>query len=541
MNKRQATTLCVLSLAALALGFLVSRRLWVRLDLTRDRSHTLSAASRNLRDEIPPGDQLRITYYISDRLASMSPIPAEIEDLLREYASWSRGSIRFNLRDPAKADGGLEPERLGLMPQQIQTVEQDQASVATVYTGIVIEYLDQIDVLPVVFSLDTLEYDITSRIRSLLRGTERQIGVLVGDAYRQWDTHYQPLAQALGQSGYRTRLIGAGEEIPPALPALLVLGGTEDLDQWSLYRIDHYIQNGGKVLFALEAVFVDSQGNLEARVMEDQGLLAMVSFYGATVLPELALDQNARTLQYQLQAPNGSLQIRIVRYPHWFGVLRENAAAHPVTANFPGLDLYWPSHISLNPPQGVDTEILFTTTPEGWVQKDRFVTNPELGFQVEEGAGERGQRVLGLSLSGSFPSWFRGTAKPAREGTGEELPDMPAAAVPSRIIVVSDTDMITGLLNYTQAGYNMDFMIKALDWLGNDDELIAIRSRSGGVGRLDAITDPVRKLSVMGFAQGLNVIVLPLALVGAGFFFAWNRRKNNSGQVQRHGGRGNGI
>jgi ABC-type uncharacterized transport system involved in gliding motility auxiliary subunit len=458
----------------------------------------------------------------------MFPIPAEIEDLLREYASWSGGSIRFDRQDPAKANEGLDTERLGLIPQQIQTVEQDQASVATVYTGIVIEYLDQADVLPVVFSLDTLEYDITSRIRSLLRGTERRIGVLVGDSYRQWNTHYQPLAQVLSQSGYRARLIGAGEEIPPALPALLVLGGVEDLDQWSLYRIDHYIQGGGKVLFALEAVFVDSEGNLDARVMEDKGLLAMVSFYGATVQPELTLDQSARTLQYQMQAPNGSLQFRIVRYPHWFGVLRENAAAsHPLTANFPGLDLYWPSHISQNPPQGVDAEILFTSTPESWVQKDRFVTNPELGFQVEEGT--EGRHILGLSLSGTFPSWFRGTAKPEREG--EELPDLPAAAVPSRIIVVSDTDMITGLLNYTQADYNLEFMIKALDWLGNDDELIAIRSRSGGTGRLDAITGPARKLSVMGFAQGLNVVFLPLALIGAGLFFAWNRgKKQNRGR-----------
>jgi ABC-type uncharacterized transport system involved in gliding motility auxiliary subunit len=527
-----------LSIAALALGFLLSQRLWFRLDLTRDRSHTLSAVSRNLRNEIPSGDQVRITYYISDKLASMYPMPGEIEDLLREYVSWSRGRIRLDLRDPARANMAAEVERLGIMAQQIQTVEQDQASVATVYTGIVIEYLDQIDVLPVVFSLDTLEYDITSRIRSLLRGTERQLGVLVGDGYRQWNTHYQPLAQALSQAGYRARLINAGEEIPAALPALLVLGGVEDLDSWALYRIDYYIQNGGKVFFALEAVYVDSENNLDARVMEDRGLLAMVSFYGATVLPELALDRNARTLQYQMQAPNGALQFRIVRYPHWFGVLGENVnGAHPVTANFSGLDLFWPSHISMNPPQGLSAEPLFTSTPDGWVQKDNFITNPELVFQPE-GAEGRGQRVLGLSLAGTFPSWFKGLPKPERDGAAEELPDPPAAALPSRIIVVSDTDMATSLLGYTGAEYNLDFLIKALDWLGDDDELMAIRGRSGRIGRLDRLSDPARKLSAMGFAQGLNVVFLPLALVGAGLLFAWNRRKNNS---RRGGGRSNGI
>ncbi|MDR2376161.1 MAG: GldG family protein [Treponema sp.] len=537
MTRTQAKVLCALSLTILALCFLLSRRIWFRLDLTRDRSHTLSAVSRNLRNEIPSGEELRITYYISGRLASMYPMPAEIEDILREYASWSGGSIRVNLRDPTGADTAAEAERLGVLPQQIATVEQDQAGVATVYTGIVIEYLDRYDTLPVVFSLNTLEYDITSRIRALLRGSERQIGVLVGDAYRSWDTHYQPLASALSQAGYRVRLFGAGEEIPSSLPALLVLGGAEDLDEWSLYRIDHYIQNGGKVFFALEGVFVDSEGGLEARVIEDRGLLAMVSFYGATVQPELALDRNARTLQYQLQAPNGSLQFRTVLYPHWFGILAENTnAAHPVTADFSGLDLYWPSHLALTPPQSVEAEILVTGTPEGWALSGDFATNPETAYRMEE-TENRGQMIFALSLSGTFPSWFSGVAKPEREGSSGELPDLPAAALPSRIIVVSDTDMAGDLLNYTLADYNLDFLVKALDWLGNDDELIAIRGRSGRIGRLDGIVDPVRKRAAMSFAQGLNVVFLPLALIGAGILFAWKRGK----KAGRGRGPGNAV
>jgi len=430
MTKRQTTIISLLSVAAIVLGMFISRRLAFRLDITRDHSHTLSAASRNLRDEIPAGDQVIITYYVSDKLASLHPMPGEIEDLLRDYTSYSRGAIRLVLRDPVKANMAADVERLGIMPQQVQTVEQDQSSIATVYTGIVIEYLEQIDVLPVVFSLDTLEYDITSRIRSLVRGTERQIGVIVGDAYRQWEDNYQPLAQALYQSGYRARLVNAGDEIPPSLPALLVLGGVEDLDEWSLYRIDYYIRNGGRVFFALDAVYVDAEGTLEGRVMEDKGLLAMVSFYGATVLPELVLERNARTLQYYLQDPSGAVMPRIVRYPHWFGVLGEYASkTNPLTASFSGLDLFWPSHISLNLPSGVEGEILFTSTPQSWLHQDSFITNPELGSQMER-PETQGSRVLGVSLSGCFPSWFQGLPKPEREGATDLLPDLPPMAVP---------------------------------------------------------------------------------------------------------------
>jgi LPXTG-motif cell wall-anchored protein len=33
----------------------------------------------------------------------------------------------------------------------------------------------------------------------------------------------------------------------------------------------------------------------------------------------------------------------------------------------------------------------------------------------------------------------------------------------------------------------------------------------------------------MGFAQTLNVILLPLAIIGAALLFAWKRRENNAG------------
>jgi ABC-type uncharacterized transport system involved in gliding motility auxiliary subunit len=211
-------------------------------------------------------------------------------------------------------------------------------------------------------------------------------------------------------------------------------------------------------------------------------------------------------------------------------VFRENVnALHPVTANFSGLDLYWPSHLQANPPSGVEGETLFTSSAESWVLKDDLTASPELTYRP---GSDPGPRILGLSLSGTFPSWFRGLAKPDREG--EILPDLPPAPSPSRIIVVSDTDMATGLLNYTRAVYNLDFMVRALDWLGNDNDLIGIRGRLSRTGRLDDIADPVVKFRAMAFAQALNVVLLPLAFAGAGILFTWRRRKNNRE-------RGNGV
>jgi ABC-type uncharacterized transport system involved in gliding motility auxiliary subunit len=524
MTKRQTTIITILSIVAFILALMVSGSLWFRLDLTKNKAYTISAVSRNLYKEIP--DPVNITYYLSNKLRTVVPAPGEIEDMLREYTAYSRGKIRLTVRDPVKS-GLAEAEELGLQPRQVQTVEQDQASLVTVYSGIIIEYLDKVEVLPWVISTDALEYDLTSRIRSLVMDAERRLGVIVGDSFRQWREDFGYLDATLSEAGYKVRVISPGDEIPDNLPALFVLGGVEDLDDWALYRIDRYIQQGGKTLFAVKGIYIDTiYGTINAREQEDKGLLVMLTSYGVSVRRELVLDRTALTLQYQSRMPSGGIQYRIVRYPLWIGVLGDNGnLKHPVSAGFGGLDLYWSSPVELHPLPNVEASILFTTTPEGWLMRNTFYTSPEVPYMLEMEAVEtRGVQNLGAALSGNFPSFFRGAFKPVREGSDEELPDMPDYSSPSRIIVIGDTDFATNIINATQARHNLDFLLRAADWLASDDEIIGIRNRQPQTGRLDKITDPSRRAAATKFSQILNVGLIPLFIIIAGLVLA-SRRK----------------
>jgi gliding-associated putative ABC transporter substrate-binding component GldG len=528
MTKKQTTIITALSIIAFILALLVSGRFWFRLDLTKNRAYTISKVSRNLYKEIP--DPVNITYYLSNKLRTVVPAPGEIEDTLREYVAYSRGKIRLTVRDPLKSELSITVEELGLQPRQVQTVERDQASLVTVYSGIVIEYLDSIEVLPWVISTDTLEYDLTSRIRSMIMNSERWLGVIVGDSFRQWQEDFGYLNMTLAEAGYRVRQISAGEEIPDNLPALFVFGGVEEFDDWALYRIDRYIQNGGKVLFAVKGIFVDTvYGTVEARRQEDMGLLDMIASYGVTVRPELVLDQNALTLQYQARSPYGGIQYRIVRYPLWIGVLDENGnVQHPVSSGFSGLDLYWASPLELHPSSSVEAVSLFTSTPEAWTMRENLYTSPEVPYMLErEAAQTRGERILGAALSGVFPSFFSGSPKPVREGSEEELPDMPERAGQSRIIVIGDTDFATNIINATQARHNLDFLLRIADWLANDDDIIGIRSRQPQAGRLDRILDPARRAAAMKFSQVVNVGLIPLLVIAAGLTLASRRKKRS--------------
>ena len=526
MNKKQAIIITALSIIAFILAMMVTNRFWLRLDLTRNRTHTISQVSRNLHREIH--DPVHITFYISDRLRTMIPAPGEIEDTLREYVAHSRGRIRLTVRDPVRAGRARIVEELGLAPRQVRSVDRDQASLVTVYSGIVIEYLDRVEVLPWVISTETLEYDLTSRIRAMINNVDLMIGVIVGDSSRQWREDFGFLNQTLVNAGYRVRQFFPGEEIPDNLPGLFVLGGVEELDDWALYRIDRYIQMGGRVMFAVEGVFVDIFGSLDASHKIDLGLLDMIASYGVIVRPELALDVNALTMQFQTMSPTGAPQFRIGRYPLWIGVLGENGnTQHPVSAGFAGLDLYWASPLELHAVPLVEAVPLFTSSPDAWVMRERFHTSPEMPYLMQLDAQEtRGELILGASLTGIFPSFFSGAPKPVREHFWEELPDMPETASPSRIIVIGDVDFATNLINVTQAIHNMDFLLRVADWLVNDDDIIGIRSRAPGTGRLDRIADPSQRIAAMRFSQIVNVGLVPLFVIAAGLTLASQRRKH---------------
>jgi ABC-type uncharacterized transport system involved in gliding motility auxiliary subunit len=530
MTKRQAAVITSLSIIAFVLALLLSRRLWFRFDLTRTKAHTISKVSRNLHTEIP--DYINITYYLSNKLKAVHPAPGEIEDTLREYAAYSRGKIRVNVRDPVKAGLDIAVEELGFQPRQIPIVEQDQSSLVTVYSGIVIEYLDRIDVLPWVISTDTLEYDLTSRIRSMITDTERRIGVIVGDSFRNWRQDFTYLGQWLEEAGYKPRLISAGDEISDTLPAIFVLGGVEDMDEWSLYRIDRYIQQGGRALFAVKGVYIDTlNGTIEGRHQNDLGLLDMIASYGVTVRKELALDRSALQLQYQTRLQSGVMQYRIVRYPLWINVLADNGnRSHPVSAGLQGLDLFWASPLEFHPASLVEALTLFTSTPEAWSMIDEFYTSPEISYLFERDAPQtRGAKVMGAALSGQFPSFFSGAEKPRREGSDEELPDMPQNTLPSRIIVIGDTDFATNIINASGASHNMDFLLRAADWLSSDDDIIGIRSRVSQAGRLDRIQNDAKRIAAMKTAQFINVGLIPFLVIMAGILLALRRRSRSGG------------
>ncbi|MFP4377021.1 MAG: Gldg family protein [Spirochaetales bacterium] len=484
-GKRQAYARYLLGLLIVLLVFANSRFFYLRLDLTDDQQYTLARVSTEVLESAD--NPIRLTYYVSPRLDAEFFQPRAIEDALREYEARSRSRVEVRVVDP----GELEPERireLALLPQQIQITEAGEQTIATVYSGITIDYLDRTERVPLIFDPASVEYEVTSRLLTLLTENRRAVGFLAGSFARPLEEQLR-FANAMS-STYDVHEIAPGEPIPDTLQAVVVTDASS-LGPFDLSRVSDYISRGGSALLTVEVAMVDIESNLQTTPVSGVPVRLLLARYGLEVGEQLVLDRNNNQIPVQESTEEFSVN-RLYPYPHWVKI-RESTTSpdHPITARFTGLDLYWPTWLDVTEDAPDGTEIIAATSVGAWLMPEPFVTTPTSGAlaPVAETAGQFG---VVATYSG-----------PER---------------PGRLVVVSDAGVFWDpLIESTGSEHNVEFGLNALQWLTNDEELLELRTRGRRRVALDAIDDPQRVASIQSFAIAFNLVVVPVIVLAAGF------------------------
>jgi len=520
---RRSLVLLALSAAVIAASVLVVERFGPRLDLSSDRANTLSKVSKGLYAEIP--EQVRITYYISKTLSAKHPGPRAVEDFLRSLASSSKGRIVLETEDPGSGEAQAAAQSLGITAQRMQVVEKNEARVALVYSGIAVRYLDRIQVLPFVISTDSLEYDLVKAIRAAIADRKPSASILIGDSGKSLSEDFQALSSALSQSGWEASELRPGEAVPPESSVLIVLGNSA-LDDYDAYRVDDYLAEGGKALFAVKGVDVVAAQGISASKLESDALLRALEAYGVKVDRALVLDPSSNTVPYQTASPYGGAMIAYSRYPHWIMTRPENRdAKSPLTSGLAGLDLFWPSPLELLPRGGVESSPLVKTTPQAWLQREDFAVDFGDASRYESEAEETtGQYILAASLAGVLPQAYAGRPAPVREGA-EALPALPERSLASRVIVVGSADFASDYMTITQSEFNASFIVGAADYLASGDDLVALRNRGQRDTRFSKVKDPEAKSALATLSYVVNIGLVPAAVIAFGLARAARRRR----------------
>jgi len=507
IQKKRETTLLWLVLGVFAAAVVNLSIFGLRLDLTSAGAWSISKATLNILSQST--EDIRVTYYLSKKLTTYYPITQSLTDFLDEYAAASGGRVKVRVVDPAETGEVNEMARLGILGSQINVVEQNQQTQAMVYSGIVLQYLNRQEVMGQVDQLDTLEYELTSRVNKLITQKSKSFALLITDRSKTMDNSFRLLSSALSKMGSFVA-VQPGEAIGPEVTALIVAGG-KGMTQAELKPVDDFVQRGGKLLVAADGVFVDiATPQAPAVVAGDNPLLKALETWGVKVDQTLVLDAYNNTVQFQ-----SSQGVTLRRYPLWPQILPKNTSlTHPVTARFAGLSLMWASPLTDLKKAGIKAEPLVWTSEKSWLMKENFTIDPDQSARTGLLPGVTlGKQNVVMALSGVFPSEFSpGQASPA-----------------TRLLVVGSSNFLTDLMQITQSNANAAFVENSLEWLAQDESLLSIKTRTYREKTLTMLQDEAVRNATAFALSFVNLFLVPLSVLGWGVWrFLRRRRKEQN-------------
>jgi ABC-type uncharacterized transport system involved in gliding motility auxiliary subunit len=99
--------------------------------------------------------------------------------------------------------------------------------------------------------------------------------------------------------------------------------------------------------------------------------------------------------------------------------------------------------------------------------------------------------------------------------------------------VVGDDDFASDLMMFSDSLYNVFFIQNAVLWLAGQEDLLSIKTRAPGEGRLDRIADPALKSRIMLAAEAVNVGLVPALVILLGVLRLLGRRERERRPARR--------
>lgn len=396
-----------LALAAAAFVLLVlnSTVFYVRFDLTQGKKFSVGHVSRSLLSDLEA--PLTISYYRSAVLRRLYSQVRDIEDFIRVYADAGR-RLDYEILDPA--DRGLEGrlETAGIRPQEIEIEGTAGKSLLKVYSAITIRYKGRTEVIPFLLGMDTLEYDLTSRIQLLVRGMERKVRIIVGNGL-SLDNDYPYLAPWLSLQGFSVAeedqsFLSAGKLAAAAQDECLVLIGSSDLSFSQAQALISYIDGGGKAFIATTPYTVDTLGDWTAQRGSDN-LIGLLLKYG--ICFKDGMTASSSCFQLSLQGEHDASLAEQLAYPLWPVIAPQEEAGK-------GLLLYWPCALVLDGElaeiEGLQLEGLARTDAGSWQYETdggEFITNPFTVSKKAPSGAEQGSVPCAVcAVRGGKPAFY---------------------------------------------------------------------------------------------------------------------------------------
>ncbi len=513
---------------------LLSVRFFVRGDLTENNLFTLSPASTSVIEDLE--DRLVVkAYFTKDLPGRYASLERQVRDLLEEYQQHSDGKMTVEFIDPDEDEDAEETAKnLGIHKVPNPDIEKDKATVKEGYRGLAFSYGHRNEAIRAVESPVGLEYEVTTILKKVI-GHKSNVGFLIGHGEPMIDPpneEERPLLpeEKLQRGAYRNIRANleiynytqidtkeGGVAIPSETQGLVIVGPTAKFTDKELYRIDQYLLSGKSVAMFLSGVNVRAKQpempvlppTYEASVNR-AGLRKFLSHHGVEFGEELVLDKQASN--FVSKCP--PLPIPMPRlYPAWPVVTAFGESS--VTFRIGGLTFPYATPTRITEAAAKDkaketAEIAFSSGSSWTVNGDEVDVDP---CGIIESPNLQSGIPLAAQISGTFTSFFEGVELPIKPDSNNEFMDKSVA--PGRLLVVGTAALpLDETLGYIHridrrmASNNFAFVQNVLDWMTNEDELIAVRMKNVNDPPLERGDDMSQAMAKWG-----NIIGIPIAFM----------------------------
>jgi ABC-type uncharacterized transport system involved in gliding motility auxiliary subunit len=444
-----------------AVNYLSARRN-KRWDLTSNKQYSLSEQSIKLLKELD------------------SPVKVRVFDKEGEFERYKTRLAEYEYQSDRK----MTVEYIDADKQPVQARQFDVQT----YGTIVLEYMGRREKVA-----SDNEQDVTSGLMKVLNPQAKKVYFLGGhgekDPANTERTGFSAIAEALKGDNYEfDKLVLAQTNMIPAdATAIIIAGPSTDLLESEIPPLTEYLGKGGKLL-----VMLDPPADLKTAVPMPQ-LQGLLKQWGINTPETIVVDVSGRTSV-------ATVPVAAPPYP-----------THPITEQF-GLVTMFPAARAItaatdNPARAAQS--FLQTSARSWAETTfAQLENPDTLAPETEKGDLTGPVSIGVAASAPVA----GAETPASKPEGEEQPKKPE----TRVAAIGDSDFASNA--YLGVQGNRDLFLNTVNWLAQQESQIAIRPRDPADRRI-TLTENSR-----AGLFWLSIVVVPLAVLGAGVFGWWRRR-----------------
>lgn len=529
------------------------------LDLTEEKRYTLTQPTHQLLENLD--DVVYVNVLLEGEFpAGFKRLQKATREILDDFRSIS-GFIDYEFEDPIPNGLPVEEKNArikqlandGLRAKNLRIRDGKEQKNVRFYPYAVLSYKGRTIPVDLVGedipgmsshealnnSVGLLEYKLSNAIQKLQTSRKPVIAFTAGHGELPYANTQDIRNELKAFYDVGDLILDSLVQINPGISVLIVAKPRISFSEKDKFKIDQYVMNGGKVIWLIDAldVTLDSiavNGAYAPYPYTDDlfNLENLLARYGAKIQNSLAMDLQSTQIP-QIIDERGTPQL----FPWPYHLMSIPNQSHPITKSLGPVNLLFANTIdTMRTKTEVEKTFVLTTSERSKLQYfpmrlsfEILKTKPDLSTY------NKSFQPLAVLLEGEFPSLYENRPKGDFLKVYNQLGfEYKTRSEPTKMLVVADGDIIRNYADAAQGRYaplgynryvkhtfaNKDFLINAIEYMVDDNGVIAARSKEV---KLRLLNEPKAEEEEAKW-QIINIVIplILLLLFGVGYNY-WRR------------------